>query len=180
MRAWLIVMLGMTAAAAEAEPLRAPTCNAPPARATKPVSVRDVDWCNRDDLGVWGSALRDGRSEIHLYPKLGQPHDTIAVSLRGVVYGDLDGDRRPEAVVVVEKTTWIGSTGASSGGSTAYVYRFAKGAAVRVGQIPTGTPVTAIAIAKGVVTITSGPTGGAATLSYRRVNDDFVEVTRTP
>jgi hypothetical protein len=177
-----VAMLGIIAMAAPAaaERLRAPACDAPPARATKPASVRDVDWCNRDDLGVWGGGLRDGRSEIHLYPDIGKPHDTIAVSLRGVVYGDVDGDRRPEAVVVIEKTTWIGSTGRSTGGTIAYVYGFAKGAPVRLGAIATGTPVEAITIAKRVITITSGPPTATSTLSYRRVKSDFVEITRAP
>jgi hypothetical protein len=178
-----VALLGILAMAAPAaaERLRAPACDAPPARATKPASVRDVDWCNRDDLGVWGSGgLRDGRSTVHLYRDISQPHDTIAASLRGVVVGDLDGDRRPEAVVVLEKTTWIGRTGRSTGGTIAYVYGFAKGAPVRLGAIATGTPVEAITLAKRVVTITSGPATARSTRSYRRVKADFVEITRAP
>jgi 2-keto-4-pentenoate hydratase/2-oxohepta-3-ene-1,7-dioic acid hydratase in catechol pathway len=97
------------------------------------------------------------------------------------VYGDLDGDRRPEAVVVVEQGTQSGSTGQFSGGTYAVVYGFAKGAPVQLGSIiTTGTPVGSITIAKGVVTITSGPANARSTQSFRRSKGDFVEITPAP
>jgi hypothetical protein len=120
--------------------------------------------------------MREGHSSVHLYADIGEPHDTIAATLRGVIYGDLDGDKRPEAAVVIESSTWIGRTGDHSGGTSVYVYKLAGGKPTLIGSIPAGTPVDAITIRKGIVTVTSGPAHAKATMRFRRVKDDFVEV----
>lgn len=175
-RSVLVVALMVTHARADA--VKAPTCGAPKAT-SKLRTVRDVDWCNFN-FGHWKGPLRQGRSEVHLYADMGgpnpAPHDTIAVSLRGVIYGDLDGDKRPEAAVILEKTTWIGRTGQSTGGTSVYIYSLVKGTPTLRGSVPGGTPVDAVSLGKGIITVTSGPKGQKTTLRYRRDKDDFVEV----
>lgn len=176
-RAVLVVLL--LASHATAETVKPPSCG-PAKQTTKaPSSVRAVDWCNFD-FGFWKGPLREGRSEVHLDSDMGganpAPHDTIAVSLRGVIYGDLDGDRRPEAAVVLQKTTWIGRTGESSGGTSVYIYSLANGKPTLLGSVPAGTPVDAVSLGKGIITVTSGPKGQKETMRFRRAKDDFERV----
>lgn len=163
---------------ATAETVKAPACKPPPEK-PKPVrTLRDVDWCNAD-VGGWKGQLREGRSSVHIYPRMGGAHDTIATSLRGVIYGDLDGDKRLEAALVIESSTWIGRTGDHSGGTGVSIYKLVRGTPTRIGSIPAGTPVRAITIAKGVVTVTSGPDNAQTTTRWRRDKDDFIEIQAT-
>jgi hypothetical protein len=165
-RAFMVV--GLLASPVRADPVTPAVCHPAPPLVAKPASVREIDWCNRDELGGWKGRLRGGRSEVHLYAKLGEPHDTIAAALRGVVYGDLDGDKQLEAAVVIERSTWIERTGAHSASSMVHLYGFAGGAAVRLAELPAGTPVDAITFGGGMVEITSGPVGAKATQRFRR------------
>lgn len=175
----VVLVVSLLASHATAETVKAPRCG--PAKQTKktPSSVRDVDWCNYN-FGFWKGPLREGHSEVHLYSDMGgpnpAPHDTIAVSLRGVIYGDLDGDKRPEAAVILQNTTWIGRTGRSSGGTSVYIYSLVKGAPTLLGSVPAGTPVDSVSLGKGIVTVTSGPKGQKETMRFRRDKDGFAEV----
>lgn len=173
MLARAILLVAFVASHATADPVAAPACG-PPRAATTLRSVRDVDWCNFD-VGFWKGRLREGHVEVHLYQKLDEPHDTVSASLRGVVYGDFDGDKRPEAAVVIESATWSGKSGRVSGGTSVKIYSLVKGTPTSMGAIPAGTPVDAIVIAKGIVSVTSGPATAKTTLRYRRVKGDFVE-----
>lgn len=174
MLARALVVVGLLASHAAAEKRVDPACG-PPAKKKTLRTMRDVDWCNFD-FGFWKGPLREGRSSVHLYADLGEPHDTIAASLRGVIYGDFDGDKRLDAAIVIESATWIGRTGAHSGSTTVYLYTLAKGRPTGLGSVPAGTPVDDITLGKGIVTVTSGPANGKATLRYRRVKGEFVEV----
>src|SRR5690606_21675138 len=119
-------------------------------------TVRDVDWCNfAFGVGPRGGALREGHSSVHLYADIGKPHDTIATTLRGVVYGDLDGDGRLEAAIVLETSMWFARTGAHSGGTSVSIYALRRGTPTNLGSIATDKTVHAITLGKGVVTITS-------------------------
>ena len=72
----------------------------------KPAAITAVDWCSATGVAMMG-ALVDGKSELHEYEELGQPHDTILTRIVSVDYADVDGDRRPEALVVIEQTAWF-------------------------------------------------------------------------
>lgn len=172
------LVISLLVSHATAETVKAPACGPPPTK-PKPVrTLRDVDWCNAD-VGGWKGKLREGHSSVHLYADLGEPHDTIATTLRGIVYGDLDGDKRLEAALVIESSTWIGKTGDHSGGTGVSLYKLVRGKPTRIGSIPAGTPVRAITIRKGVVTVTSGPDTARTTTRWRRDQDDFVEIVPT-
>lgn len=130
----------------------------------KPRVITAVDWCSATGVAMMG-ALVDGKSEIHEYEELGQPHDTILTRIVGVDYADLDGDRRPEALVVVEQTAWFASRNEPSVSTEVLVYEWRRGAAVRMATLPAGSPVTELAVRRGVVTMVSGP--DAATTRHR-------------
>lgn len=168
----VLVLVAAVAPVAAAETVKPPSCGPAKQTTAKPRSVRDVDWCNFD-VGAWKGPLREGHSEVHLYKDLGAPHDTIAVSLRGIVYGDVDGDNRLEAALVIEKSTWIGRTGDHSGGTSVSIYTLSKGKPVLLGSIPAGTPALAITFAKRRISVTSGAGANKTTVTYRRVKNDF-------
>lgn len=173
-----LALVSCIASQAFAEKLRAPTCKAASAKKPAPSTVETVDWCNFAVGGLKGGQLRAGHSSVHLYRELGQPHDTISASLLGVVFGDLDGDKQNEAALVIERSTWIGGDSTPTSHSmTVEIYAMVKRAPTRIGSIPipTDTPVQAISLGKGIVTVTSGKP--KKTLRYRRDADDFVEVT---
>jgi hypothetical protein len=159
---------------ATAETVKAPTCGPPPATPAPVRTVRDVDWCNAHVGGIAGP-LSAGRSEYHEYPELGGPHDTILMSLRGIVYGDFDGDKRPEAALVIETEYWF-VNGNSSQESSVRIYSLVRGKPTLLGSIPSGTPVRAITLGKGVVTVTSGPDKAQSTQRYRRAKAGFAAV----
>ena len=154
--------LGLFAATAHATPPTPLVCGAPPA--APPRAITAVDWCNLDGV-AWKGRLVDGHSEVHLYSDLGKPHDTISTRIVSVDYADLDGDRRPEAFVVVERATWTGGRAEPSVGTDVLVYAWRRGAPVRLAELPAGSPITDLTIRRGVVTMTSGP--DAATTRHR-------------
>lgn len=181
MLARVAIVLILVASHATAEKVATPTCG--PAKATRKLtSLRGVDWCNFD-FGFWKGAMREGHSSVHLYADMGgpdaAPHDTIAASLRGVIYGDVDGDKRPEAAVVIQSSTYFGRSDKHSSHTSVYMYKLAGGKPAQLGSIPAGTPVDAVTIGKGIVTVTSGPPNATTTVRYRRVKDEFVEVPAT-
>jgi hypothetical protein len=170
---WVVALLTSSAVA---EPVRAPTCSDPVPNRPAPRRITDVDWCNFD-AGMWKGSLRAGHSSLHLYRKLSGPHDTIATSLRGVVYGDLDGDRTREAAVVIERTAWYGGASTPSSNSwTVYVYDFAKGTARLRGTIAADKPVHAITFAKRTVTVSSGEPAATTRFRWDATSSDFVEL----
>jgi hypothetical protein len=175
----IVIASSLLVSHATAETVKAPTCGPPPTTPKRVRTVRDVDWCNAD-VGGFKGALREGHSSVHLYSDMGgpdaAPHDTIATTLRGIVYGDLDGDKRPEAALVIESSTWIGRTGNHSGGTSIRIYSLVRGKPTLLGNIASGTPVRAITLGKGVVTVTSGPNNAETTQRYRRAKDDFTEI----
>jgi hypothetical protein len=164
----LSVLLGV-ASVSHADPISAPTCAPPAEKVLAPKTLRDVDWCNFD-YGLWRGTMREGRSEVHLYAKLGQPHDTIAHHLRGVVYGG------KLAAIVIEQSSWYAASNRGSSSSTVYVYELTKGVAKQVGTFPAGTPVREIVFGKGTIAVTSGPDTSIATMTFKRGKAGFVEV----
>ena len=122
----------------------------------KPAAITAVDWCSAPGVAMMG-ALVDGKSELHEYEELGQPHDTILTRIVSVDYADVDGDRRPEALVVIEQTAWFATRDEASVSTDVAVYEWRRGAAVRMATLPAGSPVTALSVRRGVVTMTSGP-----------------------
>ena len=122
----------------------------------KPTAITAVDWCSATGVAMMG-ALVDGKSELHEYEELGQPHDTILTRIASVDYADVDGDRRPEALVVIEQTAWFATRDEPSVSTDVAVYEWRRGAAVRMATLPAGSPVTALSVRRGVVTMTSGP-----------------------
>ena len=175
----IVIASSLLVSHATAETVNDPSCGPPPAKATSVKMLRDVDWCNFD-VGAWKGSLREGRNVVHLYSQIGgpnpAPHDTISTTLRGIVYGDLDGDKRPEAALVIETSNWYGRTGNHSGGSSVQIYKLVGGKPTRLGELASGTPVRAITLGKGIVTVTSGPDSATTTLRYRRLKDRFVEI----
>ena len=171
----IVIASSLLVSHATAETVKSPSCGPPPAKAKPVKTLRDVDWCNFD-VGAWKGSLHEGRNEVHLYADLGQPHDTISTTLRGIVYGDLDGDKRPEAALVIETSNWYGRTGNHSGGSSVQIYKLVGGKPTRLGELASGTPVRAITLGKGIVTVTSGPDSATTTLRYRRLKGTFVEI----
>lgn len=145
---------GLLATTSHAAPPTPLTCGAAPTRPAR--SITTVDWCTLDGV-AWKGSLVDGRSSVHLYRDLGKPHDTISTRIVSVDYADLDGDRRPEAFVVIERATWIADRAEPSVGTDVAVYAWRRGAAVRLAELPAGTPITDLTIGRGVVTMTSGP-----------------------
>lgn len=87
-------------------------------------SLRDVDWCNFDYDG-WVS-LRGGSNEIHEYMEMGGMHDTIVHQLVSVAYGDLDGDSREEAVVLIREEAWY-TNGSGSSGASMFLFELDRG-----------------------------------------------------
>lgn len=154
----LLGSLGSLAATAHAAPPTPLACGTPPT--APPRAITAVDWCSLDGV-AWKGRLVDGHSEVHLYRDLGKPHDTISTRIVAVDYADLDGDRRPEAFVVVERATWIADRAEPSVGTDVLVFAWRRGAPVRLGELPVGTPITDLAIRRGVVTIVSGPDAAA-------------------
>lgn len=161
---------------ASADPVKEPVCREPPARPRAVKTIADVDWCNFDYGGGKGSLLTAGKSSLHLYRKLGEPHDTIARALRGVIYGDLDGDKKREAAIVLQHTTWFANRDTPSSSTTVLIYTLVDGAPRLLGSIPAADPVSDVSFAKGGVTVRAGTP--AATVRYRRdrAGKDFVEV----
>lgn len=124
--------------------------------APRAAGIAGVDWCSAEGVAMMG-ALVDGKSEIHEYEELGQPHDTILTRIVSVDYADVDGDRRPEALVVVEQTAWFATRNEPSVSSEVQVYAWRRGARVRLGTLPSGTPVIDLAVRRGVIAMVSGP-----------------------
>lgn len=168
-----VAVLGASPSLAAASPPTPPDCDRPPPPGAK--GLRGVDWCNFD-VGVWKGSLRDGHSEVHLYADLGKPHDTIATSLRSVDYLDVDGDRRPEALLVIEQTSWFGGGSRSSSGSDVKVYAWRGGKPVVVAELPIGTPVLDVALVGKVLTIVSGPDRATTRFRWDRRKRTLVEV----
>ena len=173
MIARVVVVLALLAAPASADPVRKPTCADPPAKPRAPREITDVDWCNHDFLITKGP-LRRGSSSLHLYRSLGGPHDTIITTLAGIVYGDLDGDRKPEAAIVLEKATWTASRNEPATNTDVYVYTFARGKPVMIGAAGAGRPVHDITFKRGVISVTSGDP--KQTARYRRGKDDLTPI----
>lgn len=167
------------AGAAEARPVTAAACDRPAPTVARPRRAADVDWCNAGVGGMKGRLVR-GSADLHLYSDLGRPHDTISTTLRSVDYGDVDGDGRAEAVLVIERTTWIANRDTSSSASDVLVYAVRRGRPVQLGSIPAGTPVTDLTIARGRVTLVSGPDGATTAWRWRRARGEFAEVRPTP
>jgi len=147
-----LVMMARVSVAAPPTPL---VCGGGKATA-KPAAITAVDWCSAPGVAMMG-ALVDGKSELHEYEELGQPHDTILTRIASVDYADVDGDRRPEALVVIEQTAWFATRDEPSVSTDVAVYEWRRGAAVRMATLPAGSPVTALSVRRGVVTMTSGP-----------------------
>ena len=122
----------------------------------KPTAITAVDWCAAPGVAMMG-VLVDGKSEMHEYDELGGPHDTILTRIVSVDYADVDGDRKLEALVVIEREVWFATRDQASRSSEVAVYEWRRGAAVRMAALPAGTPVTALSVRRGVVSMTSGP-----------------------
>ncbi|NVB77159.1 MAG: hypothetical protein HOV81_02085 [Kofleriaceae bacterium] len=177
----ILVMSGLLSLASRvsADTVKQPTCSEPAAKPRAAKAIADVDWCNFDYGGGKGSRLTAGRSSLHLYRKLGEPHDTIARTLRGVIYGDLDGDKKREAAIILQHTTRFASRDTPSSSTTVYIYTLVDGAPRLLGSIPAADPVSEVSFAKGVVTVRSGTPTTAA--RYRRDRaGDFNEIAPAP
>lgn len=138
----------------------------PPPSASAP-SLRNVDWCNRS-LGPTVPALYSCRGSRDVRHRAGGGiHSLAEYRLGNVTYGDLTGDGREDALVVLEGTQRpvLINAGAKQAvgmmmvvelrGSDLYVYP----------ATPTGDAlVVSVSIANGV-----------ATLVRRRGNQDFSE-----
>ncbi len=157
--------LGLLAATAHAAPPTPLACGAPPT--APPRTITAVDWCTLDGV-AWKGRLVGGRNEVHLYSDLGKPHDTISTRIVSVDYADLDGDRRPEAFVVIERATWIADRAEPSVGTDLVVYAWRRGAPVRLAELPAGTPITDLTIRRGVVAMVSGPDAAATRHRWSR------------
>lgn len=103
-------------------------CKQAPEQKPPFASLRAVDWCNHTFVHGF-CELRGGTFEMHEYAELGGMHDTILCRLGNVSYGDVDGDGVEEAAVVVDEENFF-TSGASSRGSTVYLYALDKGAIV--------------------------------------------------
>ena len=68
----------------------------------KLISLQKVDWRNFQYVPAW-IKLKDGKSEIHEYYKMGQPHDTIIWTLKEVCYGDINNDKIEDALIIIEE-----------------------------------------------------------------------------
>lgn len=169
--------LGLLATASQAAPPTPLTCGTPPA--SPPRAITAVDWCNLDGV-AWKGRLVDGHSEVHLYRDLGKPHDTIATRIVSVDYADLDGDRRPEAFVVVERTSWTGDRAEPSVYADVFVYAWRRGAPVRLAELPTGTPLTDLTIRRSVVELVSGPDAARTRHRWSRRTKAFTELPPPP
>lgn len=167
----LVACLASTAAA---DHVRTPTCGEPKDDARAPRKITDVDWCNHD-FGMWKGRMRAGHSEVHLYRALGQPHDTLLARLRGVVYGDVDGDGTRDAAIVIEKASWYAGRSEASTSTTVYVYAFVKGAPALLGSIPAGTPVHELTITRRGVSVTSGQPKQTSRYRWDATTGDFTE-----
>lgn len=166
MRTLVLVLIAATATAA---PVKAPVCRT---KAKKPVhTIKDVDWCNFDYGGGKDSRLHDGHSSLHLYSDLGEAHDTIGLSLRGVIYGNVDGDKALEAAIVLERSMSTPTGDRPSSSTTIALYKLVKSVPTRIGSIPATSPVVAVALAKDTVAVTGGKP--KTTQRYRRAGDDF-------
>jgi hypothetical protein len=150
----LLIALALVPTRAVADPVTPAACDRPPPAKARGLAA--IDWCNFD-VGAWMGPLHRGRTEVHLYNDLDQAHDTIATTLRTIDYADLDGDRRPEAFLAIERTTWIAERDQPSGGTSIAVYTLRAGKPERLGSIPVGTPVLELTVKKGVVELVSGP-----------------------
>ena len=109
-------------------------------------SIRSTDWANCN-FGTFG-ALRNGRGELHLYDRMGAPHDTVDTKLVGVDYGDLNGDGIEDAVVALVQRTHYASNGNTSEIGQLYVYSTKECFVGLVAYAIGGRPMTSVKIAK--------------------------------
>ncbi len=170
-----VATLPATSLASPPTPLRCDGA-APP---SPPRAIADVAWCSLDGV-AWKGPLVRGRSEVHLYSDLGQPHDTISTRIASVDLADLDGDRRPEAFVVIERSTWIADREQPSVGSDLAVYAWRRGALVRLATLPAGTPITDLTIRRGVIAMVSGPDAAPTRHRWSRRTRTFTELPTAP
>ena len=161
---------------ATAGTLAKPACDASttPTTTKSPRTLRDVDWCNFDYGGGLRGPLKNGRSELHEYEDMGQPHDTILTRLAGLTYGDLDGDGTVEAAVAIATSAYFARSGRESHSTTIHVYRLVRGTPTKLGSIPSGTPVSSITFGTRTLTVTSGTP--ATTTRYRHAKDTFTAI----
>lgn len=132
--------------------------SSPPTSPTSPAGpgVRAIDWCNAE-VGVWGGALAAGRAEVHLDDPEGRGHDTTTTTLRSIDYADVDGDGRPEALLVLERASWVGDRPEAMVGSDLAVFTVRGGRPTLVASLPIGTPVLDLTIRRGTIAMVSGP-----------------------
>jgi hypothetical protein len=78
--------------------------------------------------------------------------------------------------VVIERYASYVQRPGSSSAMLVHVYRSANREPELLGIIYAGTPVDAITLANGIVTITSGPAGAKTTSRHRWQADGFVDL----
>ncbi len=127
----------------------------PPTSSAGP-GVRAIDWCNAE-VGAWGGALASGRAEVRLDDPEARGHDTTTTTLRSVDYGDVDGDRRPDAVLVLERASWVGDRPQALVSSDLAIFTVRGGRPHLLARVPAGTPVLDLTIRRGVIAVVSGP-----------------------
>ncbi len=90
-------------------------------------SIRDADFCNFEYIPGLVSVF-GGLGEMHEYMQMGAPHDTTLHKLTSVVYGDVNGDGREDAVVGLEEENYSGSGGSGWGGTRTFLVSVKNGA----------------------------------------------------
>jgi hypothetical protein len=171
----VVVAIAALSTPALAGPPTAARCDQPPAPAGR--GVRAIDWC-RAEVGVWGGPLVAGRAEVHLDEPDGQGHDTTITTLRSIDFADVDGDRRPEAMLVLERAHWSAAGVEASRSSDLVIFTIRGGRPHRLTALPIGTPVDDLVVRRGVVTLVSGPDRATTRWRWDRRRQALVERVR--
>ncbi len=133
-------------------------------------TLADVDW-NNFDYGTFKGRMRDGRATVHLYAKIGDPHDTISHQVRSVAYGN----KQSSTAIVIERTMWTEASGVSSTSSEIHVYRLVGRKPELVSILDVATPVHEVRFeSQAKISVSSGDP--VRTQRFRFVEGEYVEV----
>jgi hypothetical protein len=128
--------------------------------------------------GSGAAPLVAGRAEVHLDEPDGQGHDTTITTLRSIDFADVDGDRRPEAMLVLERAHWSAAGVEASRSSDLVIFTVRGGRPHRLTALPIGTPVDDLVVRRGVVTLVSGPDRATTRWRWDRRRQALVERVR--
>lgn len=114
-------------------------------------SIRRVDWRNHDYDG-WAGRLHEGVSQTDVADLGGGASGRVTTTFVSVAFGDLDGDRREEAAVLLKQEIWR-STGRRDVDANLFVLAWRDRAPTIIASVSFVRPTASVRIEDGKVVV---------------------------